>query len=95
MRDKRKDVYQIDAKKDPFLRSLESQGGGGMPQYINIHKYLECRAFELKHFNNVLKNKFTSKLEHQLLPRHMRRRAMAHNYYRIPMRIRFKSLLEL
>ena len=66
-----------------------------MPQYINIHKYLECRAFELKHFNTLLKNKLTSKLEHQLLPRHMRRRAMAHNYYRIPLRIRFKSLIEL
>ncbi len=25
----------------------------------------------------------------------MRRRAMAHNYYRIPLRIRFKSLIEL
>lgn len=66
-----------------------------MPQYINIHKFLESRAYELKHFNNVLNNKFTSKLEHQLLPRHMRRRAMAHNYYRIPLRIRYKSLVEL
>jgi hypothetical protein len=63
MRDKRKDVYQIDPSKDPFLKSLQSQQPG-MPQYINIHKFLECRAFELKHFNNVLKNKFTSKLEH-------------------------------
>jgi ribonuclease P/MRP protein subunit POP1 len=90
---KRKDMYTIDPKQDPFLKSLQSQTA--MPQYINIHKFLECRSFELKHFNNVLKNKFTSKLEHQLLPRHMRRRAMAHNYYRIPLRIRFKSLLEL
>ena len=67
----------------------------GAPHYINIHKFVESRAFELKHFNNILQNKFTSKLEHQLLPKHMRRRAMAHNYYRIPLRIRFKSLLEL
>jgi ribonuclease P/MRP protein subunit POP1 len=66
-----------------------------MPQYINIQKFLECRSYELKHFNTVLNTKLTSKLEHQLLPRHMRRRAMAHNYYRIPLRIRFKSLLEL
>eukprot|EP00347_Sterkiella_histriomuscorum_P019211 403342510 len=94
MRDKRKDQYQI--ANDPFLNSLKSGSGDkGVPQYINIHKFLESRAHELKHFSRILSNKFTSKLEHQLLPKHMRRRAMAHNYYRIPLRIRFKSLLEM
>ena len=62
MRDQRKDLYTIDPKQDPFLKSLQSQTG--IPNYINIHKFLECRAFELKHFNNVLKTKLTSKLEH-------------------------------
>jgi ribonuclease P/MRP protein subunit POP1 len=54
-----------------------------------------ARGLELKHFTGILKQKFGTKMEHQLLPRHLRRRAMAHNYYRIPLRIRLKSLREM
>ncbi|CDW89507.1 ribonucleases p mrp protein subunit pop1 containing protein [Stylonychia lemnae] len=94
MRDKRKDLYQIN--NDPYLKSIQpDKTTGAIPQFINIHKFLESRAYELRHFTNILQNKYTSKLEHQLLPKHMRRRAMAHNYYRIPLRIRFKSLMEI
>ena len=60
MREKRKDLYNI--KNDPFLKSLGNDKT--VPQYINIHKFLESRAFELKHFTNILSNKFTSKMEH-------------------------------
>ena len=49
----------------------------------------------MKHFTNILSSKSNNKLEHQNLPRHLRRRAMAHNYYRIPLRIRLKSLRDM
>ena len=56
---------------------------------------MNSRGYELKHFTNILKGKLTNKLEHQMLPRHLRRRAMAHNYYRIPLRVRAKAMREM
>lgn len=67
----------------------------GMPQFINVHDFIEGRAHELSHFTNILRSKTNSKLAHQLLPKHMRRRAMAHNHYRIPVRIRLQTLHDL
>lgn len=66
-----------------------------MPQFVNLHDFVECRSHELTHFTNILKSKTNSKLTHQLLPKHMRRRAMAHNHYRIPVRIRLQALTDL
>lgn len=66
-----------------------------MPQFIKIDQFINSRGLELKHFTNILNNKSKHKLEHQGLPRHLRRRAMAHNYYRIPLRIRMKSLKDM
>ena len=60
-----------------------------MPAYININDFVKARSHELYHFTNILRSKTNSKLTHQLLPKHMRRRAMAHNHYRIPVRIRY------
>jgi ribonuclease P/MRP protein subunit POP1 len=56
---------------------------------------VKSRSHELHHFTNILKSKTNSKLTHQLLPKHMRRRAMAHNHYRIPVKIRLQCLNEL
>lgn len=92
MKGQRNDFYSI--KKEPFIASIGTNNQSA-PQFINIQQFLESRSYELKHFTKILENKLTSKLEHQLLPRHMRRRAMAHNHYRIPLRIRFKSLMDL
>jgi len=56
---------------------------------------VESRSHELQHFTNILRFKFQGKLAHQALPRHLRRRAMAHNFYRIPLRIRARSLYDM
>lgn len=62
MKEKRKDLYQ--PNDDPYLKSLQTKNEGSIPQYINIHKFLESRSYELKHFTNIRANKLTSKLEH-------------------------------
>ena len=64
-------------------------------QFITIDDFIQARSSELNHFVNVLSNRTSSKLQIQLLPKHMRRRAMAHNYYRIPMKVRPRALKEL
>ena len=66
-----------------------------VPQFININQFINSRSLELQHFTKILKTKLSNKLEHQLLPRHLRRRAMAHNYYRIPLRVRLRALKEM
>jgi len=77
----RNDDYQIQVKQ--------------VPEFISLDQFVEARAHELKHFVNILQKKYTTKLTHQLLPRHLRRRAMSHNYYRIPIRLRYKALTEM
>ena len=49
----------------------------------------------MNHFCNLLKRKVNSKLLIQQLPKHMRRRAMAHNFYRAPFRLRQAVLQEM
>jgi len=59
---------------------------------IKISDFITARATEVSSFTNLLKNKLATlnKLPFQLLPKHMRRRAMSHNKYRIPTRVREK-----
>ena len=61
---------------------------------INLSKYLDSRAQELEYFQRMLRKKETdvTKTPMQRVPKHMRRRAMAHNRYRIPSRIRAISV---
>lgn len=66
-----------------------------MPSFINIDQFAEARSHELSHFTKNMKTKLSSKLAHQMLPKHMRRRAMAHNHYQIPVRIRLQALKDL
>jgi ribonuclease P/MRP protein subunit POP1 len=86
IRQKRKNHYSC---SDPFYQSLQDRS---VPQFISLQKLVESRAYELGHFINIQKNKVGTKMEHQLLPKHMRRRAMSHNYYRMPLRIRYRAL---
>ena len=59
---------------------------------IKISDFVSARATEINSFTTTLKTKLASlnKLPFQLLPKHMRRRAMSHNKYRIPTRVRNK-----
>lgn len=59
-------------------------------RFIETIKFLEARAQEVNFFQNYVKNKGSNpkKLVIQKLPKHMRRRAMSHNRYRVPSRVR-------
>ena len=59
---------------------------------IKIEDFIENRKKELTKFQDILKNKFSTKHGHQLLPHHMRRRQMSHNPYRIPRAYRLANL---
>lgn len=50
---------------------------------IKIDDFLEARKKELSNFIDILSHKVSTKGGHQLLPKHMRRRAMSHNPFRI------------
>ncbi|CAG9335626.1 POP1 [Blepharisma stoltei] len=72
----------------------ESLQNISLPRIIDIETFREARKIELNHFLTVLSQKAAaggnlgSKKSFQLLPKHMRRRAMSHNSYRVPARIR-------
>ena len=57
---------------------------------ININRLADARASELLRFEESLRNKFkeSNRTPMQSVPKHMRRRAMSHNRFRIPSRIR-------
>lgn len=55
---------------------------------IRIEDFLQARKNELSNFVNILKTKNINKSGNQLIPRHLRRRAMSHNPYRIPIKFR-------
>ena len=59
---------------------------------IKIEDFVESRKKELTKFQEILKNKFSTKHGHQLLPHHMRRRQMSHNPFRIPRSHRLSNL---
>ena len=59
---------------------------------IKIQDFVESRKKELSKFQDILKNKFSTKHGHQLLPHHMRRRQMSHNPFRIPRLYRVSNL---
>jgi len=88
--DYRHDEY-AKVNEDPLMKTADLQ-----PRLINIDQFVESRSFELKHFLKILKSKGLAlgKLPFQSLPRHMRRRAMSHNYYRVPLRLRYADALE-
>ena len=57
---------------------------------INMIDFIESRSNEINYLHNTLSTKINSlnKLAFQTLPKHLRRRAMSHNRYRIPSKMR-------
>ena len=82
LKDKREKMYQLINHECSKINTSE----------IKIEDFVESRKKELKNFNHILKNKFNSKSGFQLLPKHMRRRCMSHNPFRIPIRARLGNL---
>lgn len=56
-------------------------------RYLNFNKFLKERAAEIMKFTSVLELD-TRKRGHQSVPKSIRRRAMSHNRFRIPVKIR-------
>ena len=56
-------------------------------RHINFNKFVEDRSIEIGKFLNDLEMD-TKKKGHQSLPKSVRRRAMSHNRYRIPRKLR-------
>lgn len=56
-------------------------------RHINFNKFVEERSIEIAKFLGDLEMD-TKKKGHQALPRSVRRRAMSHNRYRIPRKLR-------
>jgi ribonuclease P/MRP protein subunit POP1 len=56
-------------------------------RHINFNKFVEERSVEIAKFLVDLELD-TKKKGHQALPKSIRRRAMSHNRYRIPRRLR-------
>jgi ribonuclease P/MRP protein subunit POP1 len=57
---------------------------------INLTKFLDARSSELAYFEEKVRTKFMTinRTPMQSVPKHMRRRAMSHNRFRIPSRLR-------
>ena len=66
--------------------SIEGGANGG-PRGLNVLDFAEARAMELCSMLKAVRSKSGSKRVFQLLPRHMRRRAMSHNVKRLPRRL--------
>ena len=90
-----KDIRKImnEIKNDPLLKRLEMTNSQ-LPSNLSVNDFVEARAHEINHFTEYINNRPGTKLTHQMLPRSLRRRAMSHNYFRIPLRIRYKSYKE-
>ncbi len=59
---------------------------------IKIEDFAESRKKEIFKFQEILNTKYSTKSGHQLLPKHMRRRQMSHNPFRIPRKNRLSNL---
>lgn len=85
-------------RKEKRLQSEPSSiegGANGGPRGINVLDFAEARAMELSNMLKAIRSKSGSKRVFQLLPRHMRRRAMSHNVKRLPRRLRAVSRKEV
>lgn len=63
-------------------------------RHLNFNNFLQQRAGEISRLSEALRNR-TSKRTHQSLPKSVRRRAMSHNRYRIPLKMRRLLVQEL
>ncbi len=82
MRERRNKQYEDIAKECSNLNISE----------IRVEDFAEARKKELQKFIQILNSKYNTKGGFQLLPKHMRRRQMSHNPFRIPVRNRTANL---
>uniref|UniRef100_A0A1Y1MQ62 Uncharacterized protein n=1 Tax=Photinus pyralis TaxID=7054 RepID=A0A1Y1MQ62_PHOPY len=66
-----------------------------LPPRVDILNFCTSRLDEIKSMRQALKTTTAAKLVFQQLPKHMRRRVMAHNTKRLPRRLRQRHLSQL
>eukprot|EP00919_Chromeraceae_sp_WS-2016_P018046 GHVR01042911.1.p1 GENE.GHVR01042911.1~~GHVR01042911.1.p1 ORF type:complete len:227 (-),score=77.80 GHVR01042911.1:143-823(-) len=66
-----------------------------LPFYVDLGKLVEARSKDMKDFAYSLTTSTATKRAFQRLPKEQRRRAMSHNPYRVPARIRPPLLTEM
>ncbi|KAI0314024.1 POP1-domain-containing protein [Amylostereum chailletii] len=69
----------------------------GLPGSLDVEKFVESRAFEIRAMQEAMKNAGSSSTHRawQELPRHLRRRAASHDVRRVPLRLRNRSRAEI
>ncbi|KAH9971933.1 ribonucleases P/MRP protein subunit POP1-domain-containing protein [Lactifluus volemus] len=77
--------------------SSRPSNSDGLPDSIDVEKFVESRSFELRAMQQAMKNAKAGSTHRawQELPRHLRRRAASHNVRRVPHRLRQKSRAEM
>ncbi|KAI0300399.1 ribonucleases P/MRP protein subunit POP1-domain-containing protein [Russula brevipes] len=76
---------------------LNANDSNGLPDSIDVEKFVESRSFEIRAMQVAMKNAKAGSTHRawQELPRHLRRRAASHNVRRVPLRLRDKSRAEM
>eukprot|EP00741_Cyanophora_paradoxa_P000344 tig00000403_g335.t1 len=72
-----------------------TSSGSLAPRALRVVEFAKARAMEISVMANELRRRNASKRTFQMLPRHLRRRAMSHSARRMPTRIRNKAAREL
>ncbi len=85
---RKKQKKNLKEKREKMYQSINHECAKINTSEIRIEDFVESRKKELKNFNHILRSKFNSKTGFQLLPKHMRRRCMSHNPFRVPIRLR-------
>ncbi|KAI9456168.1 POP1-domain-containing protein [Russula earlei] len=76
-------------------RPSKSNDSNGLPDSIDVEKFVESRSFEITAMQEAMKNLASTHRAWQELPRHLRRRAASHRVRRVPLRLRNKSRTEM
>ena len=90
----RKNQTKNKRENEEKIRIPEALSSITLPRNIDLETFTQARILELEHFLSILNDKAAvggrmgTKKSFQLLPKHMRRRAMSHNSHRIPSKIR-------
>jgi len=81
----------------PSRPSKSNASNVGLPDSLDVEKFVESRSFEITAMQEAMKNAKAGSTHRawQELPRHLRRRAASHRVRRVPLRLRKRSRAEM
>jgi ribonuclease P/MRP protein subunit POP1 len=92
LQSKKKQKKNLKEEREKMYQKINHECSKINISEIRLEDFAESRKKELNQFTHILKNKFNNKTSHQLLPKHMRRRCMSHNPFRIPIKFRNSNI---